>query len=284
MRTVFFNVILVSLFLGISSFIHAQRHPLKPTKTTESSKKLTPAFEEKSKKTTQENPKNSDTPPPPRVNVRWFGHSFIYLTTTTGVRIALDPYGEASVNYPFPEKLQSDVVLISNESEAYSSAERIFGNPLVFRSITSIGLNRASGFTFKGIQSYKDRERGKRDGSNTIYNFTVDNVRFTHLGALGHPLDSRSREEIGTTDVLFLPAGLKTLVIEEWRRIANELRAKVIVPLSYATSFNANLPLRTLDEYLQGNALTVVPLSTDSFNISQQELPAQPSIYILKYP
>ncbi len=236
------------------------------------------------KKATVEKSKNdSPTEPPKRVNIRWYGHSFVHLTTTTGVRVSIDPYGESTVTYPFPIKLSSDVVLISNESDAYSAAERIFGSPLVFRSITSIGLNRASGFIFKGIRSFKDREKNQRSGTNTIYTFTLDEVRFAHLGCLGHPLDSRLREEIGFVDVLFVPVGLKSLAVEEWRRIAKELRARIIVPITYRSNFNANLDLRPVEEFTQGETL-VIPLKTDQFDISREELPTQPAIYIPQYP
>ena len=221
--------------------------------------------------------------PPKRVNVRWYGHSFVHLTTTTGVRVSIDPYGESTVTYPFPPKLNSDVVLISNESDAYSAAERIFGSPLVFRSITSIGLNRASGFTFRGIHSFKDREKNQRSGTNTIYTFTLDEVRFAHLGCLGHPLDSRLRQEIGFVDVLFLPVGLKGLAVEEWRRIAKELHARIIVPITYKSNFNANIDLRPVEEFTQGEPL-IVPLKIDQFDISREELPTQPAIYIPQYP
>lgn len=283
------------ILCGLTVFSSAQRTPLKPTNPASASTTSEKKQAQESATKTQNNQSTSphenqkkestETPSesPHRVSVRWFGHSFAYITTTTGVRISIDPYGESLITYPFPQRLQSDVVLISNESDAYSSAERIFGNPLVFRSITSIGLNRASGFTFKGIQTFKDREKGKREGSNTIYTFTVDNLRFAHLGHLGHPLDSRLREEIGAIDILFIPVGLKTLAVEEWRRIANELRARIIIPITYATSFNANIPLRPLDEFLQGQT-NVIRLKSDGFEISQQELPTQPSFYIPQFP
>jgi L-ascorbate metabolism protein UlaG (beta-lactamase superfamily) len=253
----------------------------KPAESKPPEPKSTPA--PASKKPEKKESTDAPVEAPKRVNVRWYGQSFVYLTTTTGVRVAIDPYGESTVTYPFPPRLSADVVLISNESEAYSSAERIFGSPLVFRSITSIGLNRASGFTFKGVHTYKDRDKGKRAGTNTIYTFTLDEVRFAHLGCLGHPLDSRIREEIGYVDVLFVPVGLKTLAVEEWRRIAKELKARVIVPVAYKSNYNANLDLRPLDEFLQGET-NVVTLKSDQFDISHQELPVEPAIYIPQYP
>ncbi len=268
--------------------LEAQRTPLKPNtpieKRSSPSQQSIPTAESVAPAPAPEKSTNaSPLEPPKRVNVRWYGHSFVHLTTTTGVRVSIDPYGESTVTYPFPPKLSSDVVLISNESDAYSAAERIFGSPLVFRSITSVGLNRASGFIFKGIRSFKDREKNQRSGTNTIYTFTLDEVRFAHLGSLGHPLDSRLREEIGFVDVLFVPVGLKSLAVEEWRRIAKELRARVIVPITYRSNFNANLDLRPIEEFTQGETL-VIPLKTDQFDISREELPTQPAIYIPQYP
>ncbi len=284
---------LATLFLPLS----AQRTPLKSNPTSEQQTPATPSItappqENRSspsssaaepKKNQKKAENEPPTEPPKRVNVRWYGHSFIHLTTTTGVRISIDPYGESTITYPFPPKLSADVVLISNESDAYSAAERIFGSPLVFRSITSIGLNRASGFTFKGVQSFKDRDKNQRSGMNTIYTFTLDEIRFAHLGCLGHPLDSRLREQIGFVDVLFVPVGLKSLAVEEWRRIAKELQARIIVPITYKSNFNANLDLRSVEDFIQGETL-VIPLKVDQFEISREELPSQPAIYIPQYP
>ncbi len=263
--------IFLSLLLVLP--IHAQRIPIKP------------APEKKAEETKKNAPAESVEPTEPvkKINVRWFGHSFVYLTTPTGVRIAIDPYAETPITYPFPDRLNADVVLISNESDAHSAGERIFGSPLVFRSVACLGINRASGFIFKGIQTYKDQEKGRKSGGNTVFTFTIDGVKFAHLGVIGHPLNSRLKEEIGNVDVLFLPVGLPSLPVEEWRRIAQELNARVIVPTTYQSNFSAQLTLRPLDDFLQGQT-NVVKITSDQFDISARELPVRPAIYVLKYP
>ncbi|MDD2677330.1 MAG: MBL fold metallo-hydrolase, partial [Methylacidiphilaceae bacterium] len=52
----------------------------------------------------------------PSVLIRWYGHAFIYLIASSGIRIAIDPFGDETVHYRFPASLQADVVLISNEA------------------------------------------------------------------------------------------------------------------------------------------------------------------------
>ena len=74
------------------------------------------------------------------VNVHWYGHGFIYLTSSVGIRAAIDPFGSETVHYKFPEHLAADFVLVTHEAEDHCAADQIFGNPLIFRSVMAVGL------------------------------------------------------------------------------------------------------------------------------------------------
>ena len=50
------------------------------------------------------------------------------------------------------------------------------------------------------------RSRGAERGRNTVYVIRLDEVVFCHLGDLGHELDTHQIEDIGSIDVLFVPA------------------------------------------------------------------------------
>ena len=45
------------------------------------------------------------------VNVHWYGHGFVYLTSSVGIRCAIDPFGPETVHYKFPVHLAADFVL-----------------------------------------------------------------------------------------------------------------------------------------------------------------------------
>jgi hypothetical protein len=93
-------------------------------------------------------------------HLAYYGHAFVYLTSRSGVRVAMNPYTEGSVSYPFPKNLIADIVLISSEVSDHSGGQHLFGVPQIFRSLTGLGANRANGLPFKGVETYRDDGNG----------------------------------------------------------------------------------------------------------------------------
>jgi len=229
-------------------------------------------------------PLRASTPPPAPaptpLTIRYYGHAFVYLITSTGVRIAIDPYDEGTGTYVFPARLPADVVLVTNEADDHSGSNRLFGSPQVFRSITAIGANNARGLFFKGVETYRDKEGGARLGTNATFTFRVDGIRFAHLGGIGHVPDPDQVAEIGQVDVLFLPIGDLALSLADLNKTAAELGAKIIIPIKYKTEFTPDLALRGLDEYLAGRQ-NVRDLKASEFNLTPADIPADPTIYVM---
>jgi L-ascorbate metabolism protein UlaG (beta-lactamase superfamily) len=213
--------------------------------------------------------------------IRWYGHAFIYLIASSGIRIAIDPYGDETVHYRFPASLQADVVLISNEANDHSAGERIQGTPQIFRSIAALGTNNARGLLFRGILCFRDKSQGNIHGHNTSFVFSLDGIRFAHLGDLGHPLSPELLNEFGTVDVLFLPIGRDGLLVSELDKIAADLSARIIVPIAYRTELSGDLELRTLASYLD-NRSNVRWIDGSEFSLSAAELPPSPMIYAFR--
>ncbi len=217
----------------------------------------------------------------PSVLVRWYGHAFIYLIASSGIRIAIDPFGEETVHYRFPGALQADVVLISNEANDRSAGERIQGSPQIFRSVAALGTNNARGLLFRGILTFRDKSQGAIHGHNTAFVFDLDGIRFAHLGDLGHPLSPELLAEFGKVDVLFLPVGRDSLMVSELDKIAADLSARIIVPIAYRTELSGDLELRPLSSYLE-NRTNIRWIEGSEFSLSAQELPSSPMIYAFR--
>lgn len=222
------------------------------------------------------------------VQLQWFGHAFVYLTSRSGVRVALDPFGE-DVMIPFPKQLHADVVLISYEGTDRSGGERLYGTPQIFRGVTGVGVNRASGLLFQGIETYRDASRGRELGKNTVYVFELDGMKFCDLGAIGYPLDSQKVEDIGRVDVLFLSIGNKILSSAEWREMAQKLEAKWIVPIAYYDEKADLKDLRPVEEFIEEFKLktpnsAIKLVSGNSFVFRADEIPDKPTLLILQKP
>jgi L-ascorbate metabolism protein UlaG (beta-lactamase superfamily) len=219
---------------------------------------------------------------PGGVNIHWYGHGFIYITSSVGVRAAIDPFGPNTVHYFFPPHLTADFVLVSHEAEDHGATEGIFGNPLIFRSVTAVGLNRANGTSFHGVSLQRDPD-GK-GGANTAFSLMFDGITMGYLGQISAPLVAQEKEELGHIDVLFLPVGLTTLTVAQLNQVVADVGAKVIIPINYKTERSGNLPLRELDEYLADTHFPVRHFDTDEVVLTRDTLPAEPTLYLLKSP
>ncbi|MCE0522417.1 MAG: MBL fold metallo-hydrolase [Methylacidiphilales bacterium] len=219
---------------------------------------------------------------PNGVIVHWYGHGFIYLTSSVGIKAAIDPFGAETVHYKFPDHLTADFVLITHESEDHSAAERIFGDPLVFRSVMAVGLNRANGIPFYGIALQKDPSG--QGISNTAFTLSLDGVKFCYLGQINMPLLAEEKEELGHVDVVFLPVGLESLSVNDLNQIVKDLGATMVIPVNYKTDLSGILNLRSLDEYLSVTKFPVRKVNSDEIVISRALLPAAPTVYLLKSP
>ncbi len=219
---------------------------------------------------------------PGGVNVHWYGHGFVYLTSSVGVRAAIDPFGPNTVHYKFPIHLAADFVLVSHESEDHSAADQLFGNPLIFRSVTAVGLQRANGIQFHGIALKKDPNGVT--GANTAFTLKFDGVTFCYLGQICMPLLAAEKQELGAVDVVFLPVGLSGMTVAELNQVALDLGARLIIPINYQTAYSGDLPLRSLDDYLADTKLPVRKMSSEEMVVTLQSLPASPTVVVLKSP
>lgn len=220
----------------------------------------------------------------PAALAQWYGHAFVYVVSSTGVRVAIDPYAKGTVDYNFPRRLPADLILVSNEADDHSAAERFIGSPQVFRSVYAVGMNRANGMLFKGAEVSRERRRGPNSSSSTAFTFEMDGVRFAHLGAVGDTLNSAQRRELGRVDVVFLGVGDKEISVKDLNGIVKDLDAKVVVPIKYGTDKTTRYRLRTLDEYLAEVDLPVKRAGSNQFKINRELLPEKPHVYVVEPP
>jgi L-ascorbate metabolism protein UlaG (beta-lactamase superfamily) len=216
------------------------------------------------------------------VTVHWYGHGFVYLTSSFGIRCAIDPFGSQTVHYAFPTHLEADFVLVTHEAEDVGAADQLFGDPLIFRSVMAVGLNRANGIPFYGVAMQKDPDG--QGVANTAFTVKFDGIKFCALGQPYVPFIGREREQLGKVDVLFLPVGLQQLGVADLDQMATDVGAKMIVPVTYKTDLSGNLGLRSLSDYLSATKFPVRKLDTSEIVVTRSSLPDRPTIYCLKCP
>jgi L-ascorbate metabolism protein UlaG (beta-lactamase superfamily) len=89
----------------------------------------------------------------------------------------------------------------------------------------------------KGFNTAVKLKDGKteKEYQNTSYVFTLDGMRVTFLGALGHALAPEHKEIIDETDVLFVPVGKDGFLLNAYdaQKLAVSLEPKLVIPMDY---------------------------------------------------
>lgn len=198
------------------------------------------------------------------MDVTWFGHSCFYLVGSDGRSLVIDPYDSAT-GYGIPP-VSPDVLLISHNHHDHNNVRAIGGDPVV---VKGHGTHRAAGIEFRGVLTYHDDKGGRLRGTNTVFCFTMDGISVAHLGDLGHILTRQQVSEIGPVDLIFIPVGgIFTIDAASAVTVAEQLRAKVVVPMHYLTD-SLSFELDPVDRFLKGR---VVEGPVDRLHLEQKGL------------
>lgn len=164
------------------------------------------------------------------MKIRWRGHAS-FVIEAAGKQIVTDPFN-AELGYPL-KPIEADMVTVSHDHWDHNAVDTISGAP---RLIKGIGIQDIDGITFKGIGCFHDRNQGRDRGKNTIFKITAEGINLVHLGDLGHTLTAAQIQEIGETDILFIPVGGKfTIDAAEAIETVQDLKPKIVIPMHFST-------------------------------------------------
>lgn len=216
--------------------------------------------------------KSTDPRPESAVQFKWYGQSFVYLTSSEGVRVGIDPFDNRNSTYPIPEGLPVDVLLVSNERSDHNNTDFFAGSPLIFRSATGEGANRANNIIFTGIRAAQDESGGRYKGNSVIYTFKLSDISFAHLGALGQTkLEPSQLSQLEKVDVLFVPVGTG-----KFDRIISQIKPKIIIPIHYKTPFTLSA-LYPVDDFIASRKHRMME---NEFKIRLSELPKDTEVWV----
>ena len=160
-------------------------------------------------------------------DIHYLGRSCVRVRGKEGV-IVYDPFPKT--NGFDLSKITAHIVTLSGTDPERLSAAAI--KPIKDRVfvIDGPGEYEVGGVMIAGVRTYRDDQKGAVRGYNTIYVAQLDDMTFCHLGELGHDLTTHQLEEIGTVDVLFIPAhsGLSPAKLTE---IIASVEPRAVIPL-----------------------------------------------------
>jgi L-ascorbate metabolism protein UlaG (beta-lactamase superfamily) len=212
------------------------------------------------------------------VKVKWLGHASFLITAADGTRILTDPFGDYPGLRYKPVQETADLVLVSHDHGDHVGG-KVTGSPKV---VSKPGVEKARGIEVKGIATFHDRSRGKERGKNTIFCFTVDDLRVCHLGDLGHDLSGSETAEIGQVDVMMVPVGgLFTIDAGTASAVCDRIGPRVVLPMHYKSD-KCDFPIAGVDEFIKGKA-NVRTVDGSEVEITRGQLPAEREIIVLDH-
>ena len=144
------------------------------------------------------------------------------------VTVVTDPYQAPPGRQAL--KAQADIVTVSHDHPGHNNAAIVAGEP---RVLSGPGEYEIRGVLITGVATFHDAEGGKAHGRNTVYVLQMDDLRLCHLGDLGHVLSTEQVDEIGTVDVLFVPARGSVLEPAKAAEVVSQIEPSVIIPMHY---------------------------------------------------
>jgi len=148
--------------------------------------------------------------------------------------------------------------------------------------ISGPGEYEKNGVNIEGVGSFHDDSKGRERGKNTIYNITLDEINFVHLGDLGQKkLTQEQVEQLSNCDVLFIPVGgVFTIDGRDAPDIIAQLDPRIVVPIHYKTE-GLKFPLAEVEPFLKNMGKESVE-KQPKLAVAKDKLPEELEVVVLE--
>ena len=174
------------------------------------------------------------------------GHAEFLITLENGWRIVTDPY-DAGCGYPV-RQVEADGILVSHHHHDHDAVESVGGHPQI--------IDYAGEHTFApdvrvtALQGDHDDAGGSKRGKTLLFLLEAEGLRVAHLGDIGCSLTEEQMAVLQGIDVLMIPVGgFFTVDASQAKKIAEQLEARIILPMHYKTEFNADWPIESVSRF-----------------------------------
>lgn len=206
------------------------------------------------------------------MKLHWFGHACFMLESADG-RAVLDPYEPGSVpGLSMPEPLEAEKVLCSHghHDHGYTNGVKLSG--------------KESSFKISALRCFHDEAQGSKRGNNLIHIIDAEDLRFVHMGDLGHEPDENIYAALGKVDVLMIPVGgFFTVNAAAAHSIARKIGAKLTIPMHYRGDGFGYDVIGTVEEFTK-LCDNVEYADSSALELSADTLPAEKRILVLPCP
>ena len=172
------------------------------------------------------------------ITVQWLGHA-CYKLTFGDWSCVVDPYDNGSVPGIDDLQVSANEVFCSHGHHDHNAAHLV-KQVRMFAPAPEI----------TEVESFHDDANGAKRGTNIIRVFDWEGMTVAHFGDLGHLLTEEQMEAIGPVDVALIPVGgFYTIDPKQAYEVAQQVEAKVIIPMHYRTEDFGFDVIAHLDEF-----------------------------------
>ena len=208
------------------------------------------------------------------LEIRWHGHSCFEISNE--VTVVTDPHDGKSIGIPTPF-VKADIVFVSHDHFDHNSTKTVSDEKTII--ISEKRKRTIHNINIRGMQTYHDTCQGEKRGENIVFIFTIEQITFAHLGDLGHLLDEKQIQSLGSIDILFIPVGgTYTLDGEKAGELIKKIQPRIVVPMHYKIE-GLSLPLAQVDDFLSKTNYDVIKVG-NQIDIEHEDLPKNPEIWV----
>lgn len=209
------------------------------------------------------------------MNILWHGLSCFEINTKTAageVTLVVDPY-DNTTGLRFPRTLTADLVAVSHDEADANNVEAVQSKPMV---ITMPGEYEVKSVFIYAIH-VPLAEKGLAD--HRIFRFEIEGVHLAHLGALNRALTNTELEELGSIDILMIPAGGgRVLTPKLAAEVIEQLEPRVVIPMTHALD-GLKESLGTAEAFCKSLGVCRME-STNKLKISKRDLPEEDMLIV----
>lgn len=201
----------------------------------------------------------------------WLGQACFKLQDKIGpdgVLVVTDPYSD-QIGLKMP-RFEADIVTVSHSHYDHNNTSAIRGNPFI---IDTAGEYEIKGVFIEGVEAWHDEKSGGERGQDIIYRLEMEDISITHLGDLGHVLDSKQLEKLKGTDILLVPVGGKyTINAAKAVEVISQIEPRIVIPMHYKVP-GLKVDIDSVDKFIK--ELGLKPRREEKLKIIKNDLPQE---------
>ena len=136
------------------------------------------------------------------------------------------------------------------------------------------------GVIIRSVKTFHDDLQGSKRGENLLFKFILGDIKFCHLGDLGHVLDDSTIQKLGAIDILFVPVGnVFTIGPKDAWKVIRAIAPNVAIPMHYRVG-GLSLSIKPVDPFLEMADENSIVRVGNEMDFEKEDLPEEFEVWV----